>query len=282
MLLIGNIGLAQVREEVVPKLVAALDRVGANALAVHINPLQEAMQAGGDTDFTGSLQRLGWLATELDYPVMVKEVGHGIGAAAAQRLRGVPIAAIDVAGAGGTSWARVEQVVRYGEVRYPAVADWGIPTAQALMEVRRTLPGMPVVASGACAPGWTPPRPWRSGPMWWRWHAHCWPRRSSRRRPWSTCWVRSSRSCGSACTAAVPRTWNGCAGSASAAELSTSPMSTGPTSPGSIAADWAPPTAALPNCTAMSRSWDRRRFSSRRSVRCPPDRDRASAARSPR
>ncbi|MCB0931039.1 MAG: type 2 isopentenyl-diphosphate Delta-isomerase [Mycobacterium sp.] len=153
VLLIGNIGLAQVREEVVPKLVAALDRVGANALAVHINPLQEAMQAGGDTDFTGSLQRLGWLATELDYPVMVKEVGHGIGAAAAQRLRGVPIAAIDVAGAGGTSWARVEQVVRYGEVRYPAVADWGIPTAQALMEVRRTLPGMPVVASGGVRTG---------------------------------------------------------------------------------------------------------------------------------
>lgn len=153
ILLIGNIGLAQVREGTMPKIAAALGRVGANALAVHINPLQEAMQANGDTDFTGSLQRLGLLAAELDYPVMVKEVGHGIGAAAAQRLRGLPIAAIDVAGAGGTSWARVEQIVRYGEVRYPAVADWGIPTAQALLEVRRTLPGMPVVASGGVRTG---------------------------------------------------------------------------------------------------------------------------------
>jgi isopentenyl-diphosphate delta-isomerase len=65
----------------------------------------------------------------------------------------MPIAAVDVAGAGGTSWARVEQVVRYGEVRYPAVADWGIPTAQALMGVRRELPEMPLVASGGVRSG---------------------------------------------------------------------------------------------------------------------------------
>jgi isopentenyl-diphosphate delta-isomerase len=153
VLLIGNIGLAQVSEAATAHVAAALEKVGANALAVHINPLQEAMQIGGDTDFTGSLERLGRLAADLDYPVMVKEVGHGIGAAAAQRLLGLPIAAVDVAGAGGTSWARVEQVVRYGEVRYPAVADWGIPTAQALMEVRRTLPGMPVMASGGVRTG---------------------------------------------------------------------------------------------------------------------------------
>lgn len=153
VLLIGNIGLAQVSEAIIPTLSAALDKVGANALAVHINPLQEAMQVSGDTDFNGSLDRLRRLATDLDYPVMVKEVGHGIGAAAAERLRGLPIAAVDVAGAGGTSWARVEQLVRYGEVRYPAVADWGIPTAQALMEVRKTLPGMPTVASGGVRTG---------------------------------------------------------------------------------------------------------------------------------
>ena len=153
VLLIGNIGLAQVTDGLAPRLTAALKRVGANAVAVHINPLQEAMQCNGDTDFTGSLDRLGRLAAELDYPVLVKEVGHGIGAAAAERLRGMSIAAVDVAGAGGTSWARVEQVVRYGEVRYPAVADWGIPTAQALMEVRRTLPEMPLVASGGVRSG---------------------------------------------------------------------------------------------------------------------------------
>lgn len=153
VLLIGNIGLAQVSDTLAPRLARALQRVGANAVAVHVNPLQEAMQENGDTDFTGSLQRLARLAAELDYPVLVKEVGHGIGAAAAKRLKGMPLAAVDVAGAGGTSWARVEQVVRYGEVRYPAVADWGIPTAQALMEVRRELPGMPLVASGGIRSG---------------------------------------------------------------------------------------------------------------------------------
>lgn len=152
-LLIGNIGLAQVTDDLAPKLRRALARVGANAVAVHLNPLQEAMQESGDTDFTGALDRLARLAEELDYPVLVKEVGHGIGAAAAERLRGIPIAAVDVAGAGGTSWARVEQVVRYGEVRYPAIADWGIPTAQALMEVRRTLPEMPLMASGGIRSG---------------------------------------------------------------------------------------------------------------------------------
>ena len=153
VLLIGNIGLAQVCEALTPRLASALARVGANAVAVHTNPLQEAMQADGDTDFRGSLEALDRLVGELDYPVMVKEVGHGIGAVAAARLRGLPIAAVDVAGAGGTSWARVEQVVRYGEVRYPAIADWGVPTAQALQEVRQTLPGVPLMASGGIRSG---------------------------------------------------------------------------------------------------------------------------------
>ncbi|WP_435406004.1 type 2 isopentenyl-diphosphate Delta-isomerase [Mycolicibacterium rhodesiae] len=153
VLLIGNIGLAQLSDAAMPKIAAALDRIGADALAVHTNPLQEAMQANGDTDFTGSLERLRMLAEGLPYPILVKEVGHGIGAAAAERLRDLPIAAIDVAGAGGTSWARVEQLVRYGEVRYPAVAEWGVPTAQALTEVRAILPGMPLMASGGIRTG---------------------------------------------------------------------------------------------------------------------------------
>jgi isopentenyl-diphosphate delta-isomerase len=153
VLLIGNIGLAQLSDAAIPKLAAALERVGADALAVHTNPLQEAMQDNGDTDFSGSLDRLRRVAEELPCPVLVKEVGHGIGAEAAEKLLGLPIAAVDVAGAGGTSWARVEQLVRYGEVRYPAIAEWGVPTAQALQEVRATLPGMPLVASGGIRTG---------------------------------------------------------------------------------------------------------------------------------
>ena len=153
VLLIGNIGLAQLDQLMVPDLVKALDRVGANALAVHTNPLQEAMQHEGDTDFSGSISRLRDIAGSIGFPVMLKEVGHGIGAAAAAELVDCPIAAVDVAGAGGTSWARVEQLVRYGEIRYPALAEWGIPTAEAVLEVRHTLPDVSIVASGGIRTG---------------------------------------------------------------------------------------------------------------------------------
>jgi isopentenyl-diphosphate delta-isomerase len=153
VLLIGNIGLAQLDERMVPDLVKALDHVGANALAVHTNPLQEAMQHEGDTDFSGSVSRLRDIAGSIGYPVILKEVGHGIGAAAAAELVDCPIAAVDVAGAGGTSWARVEQYVRYGEIRHPALAEWGIPTAEALVEVRHMLPDVSIVASGGIRTG---------------------------------------------------------------------------------------------------------------------------------
>ncbi|OBI23085.1 type 2 isopentenyl-diphosphate Delta-isomerase [Mycobacterium sp. E2327] len=157
VLLLGNIGLSQFTKDAVPDIVQALDRVGANALAVHTNPLQEAIQRDGDTDFAGSLDRLHDVAGMLGYPVLLKEVGHGIGGAAiGQLLRSsgeLPVAAIDVAGAGGTSWSRVEQLVRYGEVRYPDLADWGIPTAQAICEVRAALPEIPLVASGGIRTG---------------------------------------------------------------------------------------------------------------------------------
>lgn len=153
VLVIGNIGLAQLQPSMVPALAGALDRVGANGLAVHTNPLQEAMQHNGDTDFSGSITRLRQVVDSVGYPVMLKEVGHGIGAAAAAELTDCSVAAVDVAGAGGTSWARIEQFVRYGEVRYPALAEWGIPTAQALTEVRQILPDVPLVASGGIRTG---------------------------------------------------------------------------------------------------------------------------------
>lgn len=157
VLLIGNIGLAQLTKNAVGDIVRALDRVGANALAVHSNPLQEAVQHDGDTDFAGSLDRLHEIAPLVGYPLLLKEVGHGIGATAvAQLLRRSgepPVAAIDVAGAGGTSWSRVEQLVRYGEVPYPDLAEWGIPTSQAILEVRGALPHIPLVASGGIRTG---------------------------------------------------------------------------------------------------------------------------------
>ncbi|WP_172826676.1 type 2 isopentenyl-diphosphate Delta-isomerase [Mycobacterium sp. 1423905.2] len=157
VLLFGNIGLSQVTKAAVDDVAKALDRIGADVLAVHTNPLQEAMQHDGDTDFSGSIDRLREVADALDYPILLKEVGHGIGAAAVAALTAhgaeLPVAAIDVAGAGGTSWSRVEQFVRYGELRYPDLADWGIPTAQAITEVRAALPELPLVASGGIRTG---------------------------------------------------------------------------------------------------------------------------------
>jgi isopentenyl-diphosphate delta-isomerase len=157
VLLFGNIGLAQLTTAAVEDISKALSRVGADALAVHTNPLQEAVQLNGDGDFSGSLDRLREVAAALEYPILLKEVGHGIGRSAVTVLTSqsgeLPVAAIDVAGAGGTSWSRVEQLVRYGEVRFPDLADWGIPTARAIVEVREALPAVPLVASGGIRTG---------------------------------------------------------------------------------------------------------------------------------
>lgn len=157
VLLFGNIGLSQLTTAAVTDISNALKRVEADVLAVHTNPLQEAVQSNGDSDFSGSMDRLREVAGALGYPVLLKEVGHGIGASAVAELTGSsgepPVAAIDVAGAGGTSWSRVEQLVRYGELRYPDLADWGIPTARAIVEVREALPTIPLVASGGIRTG---------------------------------------------------------------------------------------------------------------------------------
>jgi isopentenyl-diphosphate Delta-isomerase len=157
VLLFGNIGLSQLTAAGVSDISNALKRVGADVLAVHTNPLQEAVQRNGDSDFSGSIDRLREVADALEYPVLLKEVGHGIGASAVAELIAPsgepPVAAIDVAGAGGTSWSRVEQLVRYGELRYPDLADWGIPTARAIVEVREALPTIPLVASGGIRTG---------------------------------------------------------------------------------------------------------------------------------
>ena len=93
------------------------------------------------------------LLPNLPFPVLLKEVGHGLSGAVARSVAGAGFAALDVAGAGGTSWAKVEALVRYGEVRHAALTEWGLPTADALQEVREVLPEMPLVASGGVRSG---------------------------------------------------------------------------------------------------------------------------------
>lgn len=154
ILLVGNLGVAQLLQGYgVDEIRAARDLVDADAVALHTNPLQEALQDGGDGDFRGVIERLRVVVREADVPVLLKEVGHGISGEVARAVEGIPFAAIDVAGAGGTSWAKVEDLVRFGEVRHHDLVEWGIPTVTALRDVRRALPHMPLVASGGVRSG---------------------------------------------------------------------------------------------------------------------------------
>jgi isopentenyl-diphosphate Delta-isomerase len=134
----------------------AVDMVGADALIIHLNPLQEAVQTGGDHGWADLRTRLETLARGLPVPVIVKEVGFGISAPVAVQLAASGIAAIDVAGAGGTNWALVEGA-RATNARDRAIAgafgDWGIPTARCLSDVRAACPEMPLIGSGGIKSG---------------------------------------------------------------------------------------------------------------------------------
>ena len=154
ILLVGNLGVAQLKRGYdAARLREAVVSVGADALALHTNPLQEALQIGGDRDFGGLVERLREVVPEVGYPVLLKEVGHGLSGAVAAAVKDVGLAALDVAGAGGTSWAKVEDLANHGTVRHPDLVEWGIPTVDALLEVRSAVPDMPLIASGGIRSG---------------------------------------------------------------------------------------------------------------------------------
>jgi len=127
-----------------------------DALILHLNALQEAVQPEGNTNFKGLLHKIGQVCGALDVPVVVKEVGNGIGLEDARRLIEVGVSAIDVAGAGGTSWSEVERFRQAG-VRGQKVASvfagWGIPTTQALAEIRAQLADITLIGSGGVRTG---------------------------------------------------------------------------------------------------------------------------------
>ncbi len=134
----------------------AVDQIGADALVLHLNPLQEALQDGGDRRWTGVEAAIEEVARKLSVPVIAKEVGAGISVDVARRLVACGVAAIDVAGAGGSSWSAVEGQ-RSRDTRLQELGElfrnWGIPTAQCLIDIRRELPGTPLIASGGIRHG---------------------------------------------------------------------------------------------------------------------------------
>lgn len=128
----------------------------ADALVLHLNALQEALQPEGDTSFRQLLVRIGDLCRRVDFPIVVKEVGWGIGAADVRALFEAGVAAVDVAGAGGTSWSEVERyrIAEPWRARVAAsFASWGIPTAQALVAARAIAPAETLIASGGIRDG---------------------------------------------------------------------------------------------------------------------------------
>jgi len=157
--LMANIGCTQLlSERGIEYAERVIEMVDADALSIHLNPLQEAIQPEGETYFLGVLQRIRDVVKEVKVPVIVKETGAGIASEDARKLAEVGVACIDVAGAGGTSWAAVEHYraksnrdelrAKLGKTFW----DWGIPTAICLIEVKQSV-SIPVIASGGIRTG---------------------------------------------------------------------------------------------------------------------------------
>lgn len=157
-LLIGNVGAIQLNYGMTEEDLNGLAHaVGADALNIHLNALQEAIQPEGDTRFRGLHRRLAEVLPLVDVPCLIKEVGAGISAKAAAKLVRLPIAGIEVAGTGGTSWAAVEAYRADDDVRRAGagmrLAGFGVPTSDAIRIVGRAAPTLPVVASGGLRSG---------------------------------------------------------------------------------------------------------------------------------
>lgn len=157
ILLFANLGAVQLNYGYsVDQCRKAVDMLEADALILHLNVLQEAVQAEGNTRWSGLLKKIEAVCKKVGVPVIAKEVGWGISQNTAVDLTMAGISAIDVAGSGGTSWSEVEyhraptsfhaQIAR-------AFADWGIPTAECLDEIHRTIPNMTLFASGGLRDG---------------------------------------------------------------------------------------------------------------------------------
>ncbi len=157
ILLFANLGAVQLNYGYdVDDCHRAVEMIEADALTLHLNPLQEALQWGGNTDWRGLLRKIERVCRELPVPVVVKEVGWGISEEVARQLAEAGVAAIDVAGAGGTSWSQVEAHLTPDETMRRIArrfADWGIPTAEAILMARRGAPELPCIASGGIRTG---------------------------------------------------------------------------------------------------------------------------------
>jgi isopentenyl-diphosphate Delta-isomerase len=134
----------------------AVDMIQADALYLHLNPVQEAVQSAGDVNWEGIAGKIEAVCKALPIPVVAKEVGWGISERTAKLLLNCGVAAIDVAGAGGTSWSQVEMYRATDEFTRglaAAFVGWGIPTAESILNVKKAAPKMTIFASGGLKDG---------------------------------------------------------------------------------------------------------------------------------
>jgi isopentenyl-diphosphate delta-isomerase len=157
VLLFANLGAVQLNYGYgVDECRRAVEMIGADALILHLNPLQEAVQAEGNTNFKGLAKRIEEVCRKVGVPVVAKEVGWGISPETAKLLTRCGVAAIDVAGAGGTSWSQVEMHrAKDAFIRELAASfvGWGIPTAQSIVMVKANAPRTRIFASGGLRDG---------------------------------------------------------------------------------------------------------------------------------
>ena len=157
ILLFANLGAVQLNYGYgIVECRLALETIGADALILHLNPIQEALQPEGNTNFAGLLGKIEQICAELPVPVIVKEVGCGISEDVAGKLASIGVAGIDVAGAGGTSWTEIERYRARHEVAGNVAStfvSWGIPTADSIGMARRGAPQLPLIASGGIRTG---------------------------------------------------------------------------------------------------------------------------------
>ena len=157
ILLFANLGAVQLNYGFgIDDCRRAVAMIQADALCLHLNPLQEAVQAGGDTNFKGLAAKIERICRKLEVPVIAKEVGWGISKRTAKLLADCGVSAIDVAGAGGTSWSQVEMHRAQDEFTRELAATyvgWGISTANSIINVRKAVPKMVIFASGGLTDG---------------------------------------------------------------------------------------------------------------------------------
>lgn len=131
---------------------AAVEMIGADALVLHLNPLQEAIQPEGDGNFAGLLAKIGTIVEGLEVPVIIKEIGMGISGRVGRALAGVGVTFVDAAGLGGTSWARIEAQRAHDLELGELFADWGVPTPRSITELA-AIDGLTVIGSGGVRNG---------------------------------------------------------------------------------------------------------------------------------